>query len=72
MLLAAEAGVVVPPADPIRLAAAIKNMLDQPDTASEMGLRGREFIEATLSWDAIVGAWLDGLSARLSSQSVLS
>jgi glycosyltransferase involved in cell wall biosynthesis len=72
MLLAAEAGVVVPPADPIRLAAAITDMLDQPDTASEMGRRGREFIEATLSWDAIVGAWLDGLSARLSSQSVLS
>jgi glycosyltransferase involved in cell wall biosynthesis len=69
MLLEAGAGVVVPPEDPERLATAITKMIDEPDVAAEMGARGRTFIEATLSWGAIVDAWLDDLSSRLMLQS---
>jgi glycosyltransferase involved in cell wall biosynthesis len=72
MLLEAQAGVVVPPEDPMRLAAAITKMLDEIETAEDMGRRGRAFIEATLSWHAIVGTWLDDLIGRLSLAAVTS
>jgi hypothetical protein len=47
-------------------------MLDEIETAEEMGRRGRAFIEATLSWHAIVGTWLDDLIGRLSLAAVTS
>lgn len=65
MLIEADAGVVVPPEDPASLASAITSVIDDPARAEQMGRNGRRFIESRLSWDALVGAWLDELTERM-------
>jgi glycosyltransferase involved in cell wall biosynthesis len=42
----AGAGVAVPPGDPAALAQAIGRLADEPKVRSEMGNRGRAYIEA--------------------------
>jgi glycosyltransferase involved in cell wall biosynthesis len=48
-------GFLVPPGDAGPLANAIMRMRDDPAAAREMGLHGREDVEAGFSWDVIVG-----------------
>ena len=46
------AGLVVPPDDPEVVADAILDILDDPDTAAEMGERGRRAVSDHFSWEA--------------------
>jgi len=48
-------GFLVPPGDAGPLANAVARMMDDPAAAREMGLHGREDVEAGFSWDVIVG-----------------
>jgi len=46
-------GFLVPPGDAAALAGAIGRMMDDPAAARELGLHGREDVEAGFSWDVI-------------------
>ncbi len=49
----AGAGLLVPFADPDRLAHAIDTLLDDPERCADMVTRGRQFIRNFLAWDRI-------------------
>jgi glycosyltransferase involved in cell wall biosynthesis len=49
---AAAAGAVTD-CDPVKLAAAVREMLADPAARAEMGARGREAVRAHLSWDGV-------------------
>jgi len=65
MVERADAGVVVPPQDPEALATAILALIDDPVRAERMGQNGRRLVETELTWDALVGTWLDELTSRM-------
>jgi glycosyltransferase involved in cell wall biosynthesis len=46
-------GFLVPPGDPPALADAVGRMMDDPAAARQLGLNGREDVEANFSWDVI-------------------
>jgi starch synthase len=46
-------GLLVPPSDPVALAAALNRLLDDPGLARQMGIAGRERAVAEFSWRAI-------------------
>jgi colanic acid biosynthesis glycosyl transferase WcaI len=50
-----QCGVVVPPEDPISLAAAVTQLADDIATRVEMGRRAREYAETNFERDAILG-----------------
>ena len=52
-----QTGVIVPPGNPDRLAAALASMAGQPDAAAAQGLQGRRVLEARFSLDAMVAAY---------------
>ncbi|HEY7766527.1 glycosyltransferase, partial [Longimicrobium sp.] len=52
-MLAGGRGLVVPPADPAALAAALDAVLDAPGAARDMGLRARRWCERHASYDAV-------------------
>lgn len=54
-----EVGYIVPKDDAAAAADRIKYLLEHPDTASEMGLRGRSHVLSEYTWDASV----DGMMA---------
>lgn len=43
----------VPPEDPARLAAALRDILLDPDAASGLGERGRHYADTVLGWDGV-------------------
>jgi glycosyltransferase involved in cell wall biosynthesis len=45
-----DCGVLVPPRDPVALAAAIQALLDEPGRRDQMGLAGRERMAREFSW----------------------
>lgn len=50
-----ETGVrLVPPDDPLRLAEAVIDLLQQPQQRAAMGEQGRRFVEGQFGWDRIV------------------
>lgn len=51
-------GLLVPPRDPLALAAAIRYMADHPQLRSEMGRRNRGEAEANLSWARVTTRYL--------------
>lgn len=55
------AGVVIPPEDGGALANAVCSLIADPAAARAMGRRGRQFVEANLGWEPLVGAWLTQL-----------
>ncbi len=60
-----ETGVLVPPGDAERLAAALLRLLQQPAAARAMGAAGRARIERHLSWERVIERMapvLDGLA----------
>lgn len=59
IVAANETGLLVPPGDPIALAAALQQLIDDPDRAAEMGRQGRRRAEALFD--------LQASSARLAS-----
>jgi glycogen synthase len=48
-----ETGLLVPPAEPVALAEALKKVLADRDLALEMGKRGRKRVEERFSWTSI-------------------
>jgi glycogen synthase len=48
-----KTGLLVPPARPDELAAALRKVLDNPQTAKAMGKAGRARVEAKFSWDSV-------------------
>jgi colanic acid biosynthesis glycosyl transferase WcaI len=58
----ANAGIVVPPADPQALVESVLRLTADPALALELGRNGREFVEANLQWSNLVGEWLERLA----------
>ena len=52
-------GLVVPPADPDALAAALARLLDDPDLAGRMGQAGRAWLMANATFDIMAARYLD-------------
>ena len=55
-------GILVPPSDPDALAAALRNLLENPQVSQEYGLNGRERIEKTLNWPHVARELTEVLS----------
>jgi mannosylfructose-phosphate synthase len=53
VIVSGENGVLVDPADQKEFAAAMIELLNEPKSAEGMGLRGRETIQKSYSWEAI-------------------
>ena len=51
------AGIAIGPEDPEALTKALRSLIDDPDTATEMGARGRTFIEAWASPEAVARSY---------------
>jgi glycosyltransferase involved in cell wall biosynthesis len=49
-----ETGLIVPPGDPVRLAAACREILTDPERAAKMGAAGRVRAEAMFAWPQLV------------------
>jgi glycosyltransferase involved in cell wall biosynthesis len=56
------AGVVTPAEDAPALAGAVRDLIADPARASELGQRGRTWVEENASWRLLVGRWLDRLA----------
>ena len=54
-----ETGLLVPPADPEAMAAALVKLLGDPAEANAMGRRGRHRAMTTFAWEPIAGALLN-------------
>jgi glycosyltransferase involved in cell wall biosynthesis len=61
----ADAGVVVDPEDPIRLAAAARALAADGPRAEQMGLNGRRYVQEHLAWGSLVETWLHDLQRAL-------
>ena len=61
----AEAGLVVPPENAIALANAFEKLIDDPRLARAQGENGRRYAEQHLTWDKLVGEWLQQLGSAL-------
>lgn len=63
-----EAGVLVPPADPEALAAAIAGLLDRPEAAAELGWAGYRRVHARFTWpraaEATVRVYREAIDAH--------
>ena len=57
----ARAGLLVPPEDPIAMAAAIREIMTNPSLARELGQNGREFVRSNFTWPLLVRDWLEKL-----------
>jgi glycosyltransferase involved in cell wall biosynthesis len=61
----AQAGVFVPPEDPVALSEAILKLMNSPSACTDMGERGRAFVEASFSRKALARQYLDVLEELL-------
>ena len=61
LLLAAQAGVVIPPEDSTALAESVIALAEAPERAAEMGRRGRRYVEAELDRDKLAASMLEEL-----------
>ncbi len=64
----AGAGVAVPPGDPAALAQAISRLADEPQVRSEMGVRGRAYIEANFDRDSLADRMVSLMEAMSRSR----
>ena len=56
-LVDGQTGTLVPPGDTDALAKAIDRLLNKPEEAHAMGLRGRELVSARFTDDALLRGW---------------
>lgn len=64
-------GLLVPPGNPLALAAAIRHLGDRPELRAEMGRRNRVEAEGGLSWERVTARYLStyqGLRRRVPAQ----
>ena len=66
----ARAGLVVAPEDPAALVGAVRELSENPRLANELGHNGRRFVQANLTWSALVLDWLEQL--QFSNQTGIS
>ncbi len=63
-----ETGLLVPPRDPARLAAAIDAIIGDPADAARMGAAGRAFVTAAFAWpkvtERVIAAYAEALDAH--------
>jgi len=64
----AEAGAVVPAAEPQALAEKLVSFASDSSLAKACGENGRRFVEENLQWSSIVGAWLTQLAPPASGE----
>ncbi len=60
----AQAGLTALPENPGALAEVIRVLLNDPHRAEQLGLNGRRYVEAHLSWSALVQDWLIQLAGK--------
>jgi len=58
-------GVVLEPENPELLAKTILELKSHPDRCTELGLRGREYVQKNFSWRSIIRNWLDQLQQEV-------
>jgi len=54
LMVDGETGLIVPPRDPEAIAAAVNRLLDDPQLAREMGIRGRQRVEQHFTVDRMI------------------
>lgn len=64
LLKSHDAGLTVPPENPAALAAAIRQLADDPETARTLGSNARELVLQQFSWSSLVAQWLKDLHNR--------
>jgi len=62
LVIKAQAGIVVPPGDGQNLAKAIRELVDKPAYAEQLGKNGRAYAQQHLQWKILVAAWLQQLA----------
>lgn len=62
LLASIGAGIVTPPGDAEALAAAVRELVEDPGLREELGAAGRTWIVDHASWHHLVGVWLDRLA----------
>jgi colanic acid biosynthesis glycosyl transferase WcaI len=62
LIEAAGSGMVVPPEDYEAIAGAIRELLHDPERASQLGANGRRFVVSNFQWSSLVRNWLAQLS----------
>jgi glycosyltransferase involved in cell wall biosynthesis len=60
-----RSGVVVAPGDPRALADAVLKMTADGESARQMGINGRRYVERSFSWKLLVGRWHEELTRRM-------
>ena len=65
LLLRGGSGVAIPPGDAQALASAIRSLRDRPEEGAAMGRRGRAFVIANFSHDALATRYLEELQVLL-------
>lgn len=61
LITTAQAGIVVPPQQPVALAQAIRELVADPRQASQLGSNGRIYVEKHLQWSTVIKRWLQQL-----------
>ena len=60
-----ETGLLVPPEDPVAIAAAIERLANDPALAERLAVAGSRRVRERFGWDAIIAAWRECYSAAL-------
>ena len=64
LINAARAGVTLPYGEPQSLAQALRQLVDQPELAEELGRNGRRYVEEQMQWSALIRDWLSELPEK--------
>lgn len=64
----AKAGIVVPPENAVRLAEAVRRLIEDPAYASQLGRNARQFAERECGWDKLIPPWVDALMERCAAK----
>ncbi len=63
-----ETGLLVPPGDPLQLAAALQRLASDRDLATRLGEAGRKHVAAAFGWPAIMAQWEECYAAAGGTQ----
>ena len=69
LITEANAGIVISPGDYLGLAQAIRQLLNNPTYAEQLGNQGRNYAEQHLQWSIVVAEWLRQLQPTTISSS---